>query len=85
MEHILVGHFSPSFLHITPPDQDGDIQIVICVERFGQLKIQQRITEVFALLYFKIPDIIMGRLIVVQAFSEPQMHSVLRTVFNEKK
>lgn len=84
LEHILVSSLSPGFLHLTPPDKDGDIQIIISAPKFNNLSIPQRITEVFTLLYHSCPDILDNRLIVIQAFSEQQMHDVVRNVFNER-
>ena len=84
MQKILIEHFAPVYLHIVPPDKDGDMQIIISAPRFKNLTIQQRITEIFTLLYFKCADILENRLIVIQAFSEQQMHNVLKDVFSER-
>lgn len=84
LESVLIVHFRPTFLHVTAPDTDGDIQIIISANKFKFMNIQARISEIFKLLDLKCPDILKERLIVIQAFSGDQMEDILESVFNEK-
>lgn len=81
LEYVLVTHFRPTFLHIEPPDMNGDIQIILSCINFQYIPIQKRVTDVFNLINDKYPEILKDRLILVQAYDTIQMEQLLTEVF----
>lgn len=85
LQYILNVYAKPSFLLITNPDENNDIQIVISCGIFKDMEVEDRIDYIFNLIRAYIPDIIKNRLIIVQAFDSEEIIEVLDDVFNDSE
>ena len=85
LEKSLIIFLRPSFLYITNPDEDNDIQILVATRQFNQKSVQERIIIVFGIIKQNCPQILEDRLIIVQAYSPPEMDDILEYVFNNEE
>lgn len=83
LEKSLIIFFRPSFLHITNPDFDDDIQVVISTRHFSNKTVQERIIMVYNLIKKDCPQILDDRLVVVQAYTPNEMDDILEYVFSD--
>ncbi len=83
LEKSLIIFFRPSFLHITSPDFDDDIQVVISTRHFSNKTVQERIIMVYNLIKKDCPQILDDRLVVVQAYTPNEMDDILEYVFSD--
>ncbi len=81
LEYILSAYTRPVFLVVTEPDDDNDIQIVISCNVFNTMDIEQRIDYVFSIIKNYIPEIVIDRLIIVQAYDAEEMEEVIENAF----
>lgn len=81
IEQVLCAYARPTFLIITKPDEDNDIQIVISCLAFKTMGISDRISYIFRLLNKHIPEVTKDRLIIVQAFDQDEMVDVLERIY----
>lgn len=84
LESVLSSFFRPSFLHITPPDEDGDISIIISASAFTDKTSQERIQAIMGCILSSIPEIYENRLVIIQAYDEKQFEDVIDFVFEEE-
>lgn len=84
LESILVSFFNPSFLHITKPDEDNDIQLVISSNQFNYLTTQERIKTIMECIMLNIPTMFENRLIIIQAYSENEFEDVLDYILEDE-
>jgi len=84
IESTLIPWFRPSFLHITNPDDNEDILIIISTRIFINKPIHERIQLVMAKLHYEMPDIFKDRLIVIQAYAPSEMDDLLEYIFDDK-
>lgn len=85
LEKSLILFFRPSFLHITSPDMDNDIQILISTRHFNNKTVQERMIMVYNLIKKDCPTVLNDRLVVVQAYTPLEMDEVLEYVFNDEQ
>jgi hypothetical protein len=85
LEKYLILSFRPSFLHITNPDENNDVQVLISTRHFNQKTVQERIIMVYNIIKQNCPKILDDRLVVVQAYTPLEMDDVLEYVFNDNK
>lgn len=85
IEHLLILKYRPTFLHVTQPDKDGDIQVVVSSIIFNEMTVNERIQSIFNLLYKYLGDIMENRLVIVQAFNSEEMEHVIDKVFSEDR
>lgn len=85
LEKTLILFFRPSFLHITSPDMDNDIQILISTRHFNNKTVQERMIMVYNLIKKDCPAVLKDRLVVVQAYTPIEMDEVLEYVFNDEQ
>jgi hypothetical protein len=78
---VLCAYARPTFLIITKPDEDNDIQVVISCLAFKTMNISERISYVFNLINKHIPDVMEDRLIIIQAFDPDEMIDVLEQIY----
>jgi len=83
IEHLIILRYRPTFLHVTHPDEDGDIQVVVSSILFNDMSVYERIASVFQLIYKHLGGIIADRLVIVQAFNTKEMENVIENVFSE--
>lgn len=81
LEQALCAYARPTFLAITKPDEDNDIQIVISCLAFETMTVQERINYVFGIIRKYSPDSLNDRLIIVQAYTSDEMERVLFDLF----
>lgn len=82
LEKSLILFFRPSFLHITNPDDDNDVQVIICTRHFNEKTVHERILMVYNTIKKQCPNVLKDRLVVVQAFNPTEMDEVLEYVFD---
>lgn len=82
LEYVLCAYARPTFLTITEPDEDNDIQIVISCSIFKNMEIEDRIEYIFNLIRAYIPDIMKDRLVIVQAFDSDEIIDVIENAFD---
>jgi len=85
LEYVLSAYARPTFLTITEPDQDNDIQVIISSNIFKNMEPEDRIEYVFNLIRAYIPDILLDRLVIVQAFDSDEITEVLENAFDENE
>lgn len=85
LEKQLILFLRPSFLHITEPDFDDDIQVLISTRQFNNKTIQERIIAVFKIIKTYCPKILKDRLLVVQAYTPDEMDDILEYLFNNEQ
>jgi hypothetical protein len=85
LEYVLSAYARPTFLTITEPDEDNDIQVVISSNIFKNMEPEDRIEYVFNLIRSYIPDILLDRLVIVQAFDSDEIIEVLENAFDENE
>ena len=85
LEYVLSAYARPTFLTITEPDEDNDIQVVISSNIFKNMEPEDRIEYVFNLIRAYIPDILLDRLVIVQAFDSDEITEVLENAFDENE
>ena len=85
LEYVLSAYARPTFLTITEPDQDNDIQVIISSNIFKNMEPEDRIEYVFNLIRSYIPDILLDRLVIVQAFDSDEITEVLENAFDENE
>ncbi len=85
LENSLILSFRPSFLHITSPDIDNDIQVLISTRHFNAKNVHERIIMVYNLIKKTCPKVLEDRLVVVQAYTPIEMDDVLEYVFNDEQ
>lgn len=81
IESVLCAYARPTFLIITKPDEDNDIQVVISCLAFKTMNVSERISYVFNLINKHIPDVMEDRLIIIQAFDPDEMIDVLEQIY----
>ena len=84
LEKTLILFFRPSFLHITNPDEDNDIQIIVSTRHFNNKTVQERILMVYNLIKKDCPQVLQDRLAVIQAYTPLEMDDILEYVFNDE-
>jgi len=77
LESVLVNFFSPSFLHITKPDEDNDIQLIISSSQFNHLTTQERIKSIMECIMLNLPNMFENRLIIIQAYATDEFEDVI--------
>lgn len=77
LESLLVTFFSPSFLHITKPDEDNDIQLIISSNQFNHLTTQERVKTIMECIMLNLPNIFDNRLIIIQAYASNEFEEVI--------
>ena len=82
LESSLIIWYRPSFLHITNPDEDNDIQVLISSRIFNNKTVQERIQMIMSTILNYVPDLFEDRLIVIQAYTPEEMDDVLEYVFD---
>jgi hypothetical protein len=85
LEYVLSAYARPTFLTITEPDEDNDIQVIISSNIFKNMEPEDRIEYVFNLIRAYIPDILLDRLVIVQAFDSDEIIEVLENAFDENE
>lgn len=85
LEKQLILFLRPSFLHITEPDFDDDIQVLISTRQFNNKTVQERISTVFKIIKTHCPKILKDRLLVIQAYTPNEMDDILDYVFNDEQ
>lgn len=85
LESTLIVWYRPSFLHITNPDEDNDVQVLISSRIFNNKTVQERVQMVMATIMNYTPELFEDRLIIIQAYSPEEMDDVLEYVFDEDK
>lgn len=85
LEKSLILFFRPSFLHITSPDLDNDIQVLIATRHFNAKNVHERILMVYSEIKKNCPQVLKDRLVVVQAYTPTEMDDVLEYVFNDEQ
>lgn len=80
LDVLLRMFFKPSFLYMSTPDVNRDVQIIISSPAFDTMAIQERVGHVFKLIKRELPEVLRDRLIVVQAYSSQQL-KVIRGFF----
>lgn len=85
LEYVLCAYARPTFLTITEPDEDNDIQVVISCPKFKDMDVADRIDYIFELIRAYIPDILMDRLVIVQAYDSDEIIEVIENAFNESE
>lgn len=83
LESALIIWYRPTFLHITPPDEDNDIQIIIASDLFIHRPVQGRIKTVMTTIDLYAPEIYDDRLVIIQAYTPEEMDEILEYVFKE--
>lgn len=83
LEKQLILFLRPSFLHITEPDFDDDIQVLISTRQFNNKSVQERIVTVFKIIKTHCPKILKDRLLVIQAYTPNEMDDILEYLFND--
>lgn len=83
LEKTLILKFRPSFLHITSPDEDNDIQVLISTRHFVNKTVHERIQMVINTIKSECPEAFIDRLIVIQAYTPMEMDDVLDYVFDD--
>jgi hypothetical protein len=81
IEAVLSAYARPTFLAITNPDEDNDIQIVISCLAFRTMNVNERVSYLFGLLKKHIPEVLENRLIIFQAYSSEEMDEVFEKLF----
>lgn len=84
LESCLILWYHPSFLHMTKPDEDNDIQIIIASKLFYNKSIQLRIEMVMKTIGSYFNDLFNDRLIVIQTYTPEEMDDILEYVFNNE-
>jgi len=84
LEKTLILKFRPSFLHITSPDEDNDIQVLISARHFLNKSVHERILMITNTIKSECPEVFNDRLIVIQAYSPVEMDDVLDYVFDDE-
>lgn len=82
LEYSLIVYFRPTFLLISDPRINDDVQIIISSIKFNYLPIQGRVAEVFKLINEKCPEILENRLLLVQAYNSQEIEDVLVEIFS---
>lgn len=85
LESTLIIWYRPSFLHITNPDEDNDIQVLISSRIFNNKTVQERIQMVMATIMDYTPELFQDRLIIIQAYTPEEMDDVLEYVFDSEQ
>lgn len=83
LESALIVWYRPSFLHITSPDEDNDIQVLIASRIFNNKEVHHRIKMVMATIDAYCPDLFKDRLIIIQAYAPNEMEEILEYVFDD--
>lgn len=83
LEKSLILFFRPSFLHITNPDENNDIQVILSTRHFNQKTVQERIIMVYNVIKQNCPIALNDRLVITQAYSPLEMDEILEYVFND--
>jgi hypothetical protein len=79
--HLIIW-YRPAFLHITEPDEDNDIQIIIAAEIFNNKSIQLRIEMLMKTINLHCDELFLDRLIIIQAYTPNEMDSILEYIFD---
>jgi hypothetical protein len=82
LESCLIVWYRPAFLHITEPDEDNDIQLIIASKLFNNKSVELRIQMVMKTIGLYCDDLFEDRLIIIQAYTPDEMDEVLEYVFN---
>lgn len=81
LETILVAYLRPTFLAIYPPNEQGDIQIIISCIKFNFLTVQERILEIYNLIQSKYCDILQNHLLIITALNSGEMEETIGEIF----
>lgn len=81
LEYALSAYARPTFLAITEPDEDEDIQILISSNLFNVMDIEDRIEYVFKIIKDHCPEVTSNRLIIVQAYNSEEIEDVIDNIF----
>lgn len=85
LEKHLILFLRPSFLHITEPDFEDDIQVLVSTRQFNNKTVQERIVSIFKIIKTHCPKILKDRLLIVQAYTPAEMDAILEYVFNDEQ
>lgn len=85
LESTLIIWYRPSFLHITNPDEDNDIQVLISSRIFNNKTVQERVQMVMTTIMDYTPELFQDRLIIIQAYTPEEMDDVLEYVFDSEQ
>ena len=85
IEKTLIIDFRPSFLHITTPDYDNDIMIIISTRVFINKPVHERIQAIFESITKFQPYILNTSLVVIRALTPNEMEEILNYVFDDLK
>lgn len=85
LESVLVSYFTPTFLHVSKPDDDNDIHVILSSPQFNYLTTQERIKEVMTCIMSNIPDAYKDRLIIVQAYTTNEFEDVIDYILEEEE
>ena len=83
IESVITSYFSPTFLHISQPDEDNDIHLIVSSSMFNYTTTQERIKQIMERIMLHIPDAYKDRLIIIQAYSSPEFEDVIDYVLDE--
>lgn len=83
LESSIIIWYHPSFLHITNPDEDNDIQVMLASSVFNSKSVQDRIQMVMSTIQTYTPELFDDRLIIIQAYTSDEMEEVLKYVFEQ--
>ena len=81
LEYVLSAYVRPTFLAITEPDEDNDIQVLVCCNLFNIMDIEDRIEYIFNVINEQCPEVVQDRLIIIQAYSSDEMEQVIENIF----
>jgi hypothetical protein len=81
LEYALSAYARPTFLAITEPDEENDIQILISSNLFNVMDVEDRIEYVFKIIKDQCPEVVEDRLVVVQAYDGEEIEQVLDIIF----
>lgn len=81
LETVLCAYARPTFLAITQPDEDNDIQVVITCLAFDMMTVAERVSYIFDIIKKHCPDILEDRLVIVQAYTSDEIESILFELF----
>jgi hypothetical protein len=84
LQKIVREHFKPSFLYISQPDIDRNVQVIIACPFFKGMKTQERVGHVYKLILNKVPDIMNNRMVIVQAFDNEEIE-IIKKEFGVKE
>lgn len=87
IEYVLSAYLRPTFLIISRSDteeEDNEIQILVSAHQFSYMNVQERIGHVFGILQKHCAEILLNKLIVVQAFDNSELEIVVDDIFNEE-